>query len=181
MNLYKATGVLSKQVQALFAAALLCCSLPAMASADLFLFIEGVQGDSLDTVHADEIDVLAWSWGTSTSPSGNGKNFACNIQDISITKYVDRASPRLLMDQLQGKAYPRAILTVRKAGANPIEYIVIEFFDVRVTSLSTGGSGGEDRVTENVTLNFSSAIYRYTPQRADGSAGVPITSTINGC
>ena len=169
----------AKGIQALFAAAILFCSMPAMA--DTFLFIEGVPGESNDNRHPDEIDVLAWSWGTSTSPSGNGKNFSCNIQDISVAKYVDRASPILLMDQLRGKRYPRAVLTVRKAGGDPIEYLVIEFHDVIVTSLSTGGSGGEDRLTENVTFNFGSAIYTYTAQSPDGSPGATRIATINGC
>ena len=35
--------------------------------------------------------------------------------------------------------------------------------------LSTGGSGGEDRLTENVTLNFAEFKVEYTPQRADGT------------
>ena len=33
----------------------------------------------------------------------------------------------------------------------------------------TGGSGGEDRLTENVTLNFSKFKYAYVPQKPDGS------------
>ena len=33
----------------------------ASATQDLFLKIDGIQGESLDRVHANEIDVLAWS------------------------------------------------------------------------------------------------------------------------
>jgi len=39
---------------------------------------------------------------------------------------------------------------------------------VLVTSLSTGGSGGDDRLTENVTLNFAKVLVDYQPQKADG-------------
>ena len=38
--------------------------------------------------------------------------------------------------------------------------------EVLVTSVSTGGSGGEDRLTENVTLNFAEFKVEYTPQKA---------------
>ena len=43
-----------------------------------------------------------------------------------------------------------------------------------MTSLNTGGSGGEDRFTENVTLNFAKFKVTYTPQKADGTADAAI-------
>ena len=42
--------------------------------------------------------------------------------------------------------------------------------EVMVTSVSTGGSGGEDRLTENVTLNFAKFKFSYQPQDAKGAA-----------
>ena len=41
-----------------------------MASVDYFLKIEGVDGESTDGKHKNEIDVLSWSWGESNSGSG---------------------------------------------------------------------------------------------------------------
>jgi hypothetical protein len=41
--------------------------------------------------------------------------------------------------------------------------------EVLVTSISTGGSGGEDRLTENVTLNFGKVTFAYTPQDSKGT------------
>ena len=38
----------------------------------------------------------------------------------------------------------RRTLTVRKAGKKPLEYLIIKMNKVMVTSVSTGGSGGED-------------------------------------
>ncbi|QYK13142.1 type VI secretion system tube protein Hcp [Shewanella rhizosphaerae] len=147
-------------------------SLSLNAATDMFLKIDGVDGESLDAQHRNEIDVLAWSWGASSD-----MRRTC-IQDISVTKYVDSASPQLLMNQMSHMQYPRATLTVRKAGGTPLEYIVIELRDVWVSSLSTGGSGGEDRLTENITLNFDELKYLYTPQKADGSGGPAISATI---
>jgi type VI secretion system secreted protein Hcp len=46
--------------------------------------------------------------------------------------------------------------------------------DVLVTSVSTGGSGGDDRLTENVTLNFAKFKYEYTPQKPDGSGDATV-------
>mgnify|MGYP001813046397 CR=1 FL=1 len=71
-----------------------------------------------------------------------------------------------------GKQFKEGVLTVRKAGGdNPLEYLIITMSDVIVTSLSTGGSGGEDRMTENVSLNFAKIEYQYTVQTKEGAAG----------
>ena len=43
--------------------------------------------------------------------------------------------------------------------------------DVLISSVSTGGSGGEDRLTENVSLNFAEVGVRYIEQKPDGSGG----------
>ena len=50
----------------------------------------------------------------------------------------------------------------------------IKLTEVLITSISTGGSGGEDRLTENVTLNFSKVHFDYTPQDDKGAAGTAI-------
>lgn len=158
-------------------------SCSALAGGDMFIKIDGIKGESFDSNHKDEIDLLAWSWGASTEISG--KRSSCNIQDLSLTKYVDAASPMLLMGQLDGTTYQSARLVVRKSGyageMSSLEYIVIEFNDVRITSLSTGGSEGEDRLTENVTFNFSNATYTYTTQTEQGGKGNQIVATIGGC
>lgn len=140
---------------------------------DMFLKIEGLDGESRDKAHADEIDILAWSWGASSSGTmhvgGGGGAGKASIQDISITKWVDKASKGLMEYCVTGKHFGSGQLTVRKAGGEPLEYIKIELEAVLITSISTGGSGGEDRLTENVTLNFKKFKYIYTPQKEDGT------------
>lgn len=140
---------------------------------DMFLKLDGIDGESVDHKHEAEIDVLSWSWGLTQSGTthvgrggGAGK---VNVQDISITKYIDKATPTLMSKIARGTHIPEAILTVRKAGENPLEYLVITMTDVIITSLSTGGSGGEDQLTENITLNFAEVVTSYVPQKTDGS------------
>jgi type VI secretion system secreted protein Hcp len=142
---------------------------------DMFIKIGDLEGEARDSVHAKSIDVLAWSWGASNSGSahvgggaGAGK---VNVQDLSLTKYIDKSSPDLLLACCNGKHIPEAKLTVRKAGEKPLEYLIITMSDVLVTAVSTGGSGGEDRLTENVTLNFAKVKVNYVEQTATGAAG----------
>jgi len=107
---------------------------------------------------------------------GGGGAGKVSIQDISLTKWIDKSSPNLMMACSSGKHYPEAKLAIRKAGGeDPVEYLIITLKEVLVSSISTGGSGGEDRLTENVTLNFGQVQVDYQPQKQDGSKdGGPI-------
>ena len=140
---------------------------------DMFVKIEGVDGESVDSSHKGEIDVLAWSWGMSQSGTmhmgGGGGSGKVSVNDVSITKFVDLATPVLMLHCASGKHIPKAVLTVRKAGENPLEYMIITMEDVLISSVSTGGSGGEDRLTESVSLNFAKVKLDYTSQKKDGS------------
>jgi type VI secretion system secreted protein Hcp len=145
----------------------------------MFLKIDGISGEAKDKSHGKEIDVLAWGWGMGNHGSahvlggaGSGK---VNVQDVQFTKYVDTASPQLMKACCSGAHYPTALLTVRKAGGTPVEYIKIKMEEVFITEVSTGGSGGEDRLTENVSLNFAKVHLDYTPQNEKGAPGTPTT------
>lgn len=144
-------------------------------SVDMFLKIEGVTGESVDAKHSGEIDVLSWNWGLSQSGSmhvatggGSGK---VNVQDMTLTKKVDKASPVLFKYCCDGNHFPSATMTVRKAGgASPVDYLKVEMKEVLISNISTGGSGGDDTVMETVSLNFAKVKLLYTPQKPDGSA-----------
>jgi type VI secretion system secreted protein Hcp len=150
---------------------------------DMFLKLGDIKGESQDRKHKEEIDVLAWSWGLSQSGTthmgaggGAGK---VNVNDLSLTKFVDKASPNLIQATCDGTHFKQALLTVRKAGKTPLEYIKITMKEVLVASVSTGGSGGEDRLTENITLNFAEFKIEYTPQKEDGSGAPAVEAAWN--
>jgi type VI secretion system secreted protein Hcp len=106
--------------------------------------------------------------GTTHMGKGGGAGKA-SFQDVSFTKYVDGASNALMIALAKGTHVPECVLLVRKAGDGQKRYLQITMSEVLVTSVSTGGSGGEDRLTENVTLNFAKVKYSYAPQKADGT------------
>jgi type VI secretion system secreted protein Hcp len=142
---------------------------------DMFIKIDDIKGESEDARHKDEIDVLAWGWcmAQDAAPqSGSGGTAAGKVsfKDLSFTKYVDAATPLLMLSCSSGRHLKEAVLTMRRAGPTPFEYVMIRMGDVFVTSVSTGGSSGEDRGTENVTLNFARVELDYTKQKVDGSA-----------
>jgi type VI secretion system secreted protein Hcp len=144
---------------------------------DMFMKVEGVTGESKDDAHADEIDVLSWSWGMNNSGSahmgggaGSGK---VNVQDLTFTKYIDKSSTDLMLFCCNGKHVPECVLTVRKSGETPIEYLVITMTDCLIGSVTTGGVGSDDRLVETVSLNFAEVGVAYTPQLPDGTGDAP--------
>ena len=143
---------------------------------DMFINMgANIKGESADKEQGakGDIDVLAWSWGMSQSGTthmgGGGGAGKANFQDLSFTKYVDSASNALMTALAKGTHIEKCELLVRKAGDGQQKYIHITMEEVLVTSLSTGGSGGEDRLTENVTLNFAEVKFSYVPQKGDAS------------
>lgn len=140
---------------------------------DVFLKLGDLKGESVAKDKEDQIEVLAWSWGMSQSGTlhagtggGAGK---VNVQDLSITKYVDSATPNLVKACCKGEHFDEAVVTCRKAGGTPLDYLVITMTEVMVTAVSTGGSSGEDRFTENVVLNFAKFKESYQPQDSKGA------------
>lgn len=145
---------------------------------DIFLKLGDVEGESRVQGKEGWIDVLSWSWGMTQSGTmhtgmggGGGK---VSVQDIQLTKYVDKSTPDIMQKCCKGKHYDTGKLVVRKAGGDPVEYLVLELNDVLITSINQGASGSLDRVTENLTLNFAKYRAVYTPQNQDGSAGATL-------
>lgn len=107
------------------------------------------------------IDVLAWSWGASAQISsgggGGGGVGAVNIQDLSFTKALDELSPTIVQALVTGRHLPDATLLVDAdglPGSQPTHRYELE--DLVFSSVSHGGSSGQQQLTENVTLHFDS-------------------------
>jgi type VI secretion system secreted protein Hcp len=139
---------------------------------DMFLKVDGIEGESTDKAHKGEIDVLAYSLGFSNSGTTHSVPAASagkvNAQDLSVTVYYSKASPRLFTAVCSGKHIPTVTLTLRKQGTTPYEFLVIELTEVLVSSDSMGGSGGEDRLTENFSFNYAKINFVYSGLKPSG-------------
>jgi type VI secretion system secreted protein Hcp len=140
---------------------------------DMFLKIGDIKGEARDAKHKQEIDVLSWNWGMSQTGSmhvgGGGGSGKVNVQNLTVTKWVDKATPTLMKYCCNGKQMKDAVLVVRKAGEKPLEYVTIKMENVIITSITSDVTGGEDKLTEKVILNFAKFHYEYQPQKDDGS------------
>src|SRR4051812_28957279 len=120
---------------------------------DVFLKLGDIKGESKDSKHAGEIDVLSWSWGVSQTGSmghgGGGGAGKANFSDLSIMHNFDKASPNLMKACATGEHIKEATLIARKAGKEQQEYIIIKMNDIIVTSVQPSGS------SENPVESFS--------------------------
>ena len=141
---------------------------------DYFLKIDGIEGESKDDKHKNEIDVESWSWGeTQTGASGFGGGGGAgkvSMQDFHFVMKMNKASPKLFLACATGQHIKEAKLTCRKAGGKQEEYFSVKFSDLLVSSYQTGGSSGGDAIPmEQISLNYSKIETEYKPQKEDGS------------
>lgn len=147
---------------------------------DFFLKIDGVEGESKDAKHQNEIDVLSWTWGAHNSGSfaigGGGGSGVVNMQDFSFTMMISKATPKLMLACATGDHIKTATLTCRKAGKEQQEYLKIKFSDILVSNYQTGGSEGQEVPVESISLNFSKVEMDYKEQLATGGLGGAVTA-----
>ena len=149
-----------------------------MAAVDYFLRIEGIDGESTDDKHKDEIDVLSWSWGETNvgthSGRGGGGAGKVQMQDFNFVMSCNKATPKLMLACAAGQHIPKAVLACRKAGGEQQEYLKITFSDLLISSYQMGGSSGDVVPVDQVSLNYSKIEFEYKPQKETGELGSPI-------
>jgi type VI secretion system secreted protein Hcp len=148
-----------------------------MAS-DIFAKLGDIKGESLDSKHKDEVEVLSWSWGVTQSGTvgtgGGGGTGKANFNDFNFTHFVDKASPNLMRACATGEHIKEATITVRKAGKGQQEFLIIKMDDIIVTGVAPSGAGDTAANAESVALRFAKVDLEYKPQKADGSLDVGI-------
>jgi type VI secretion system secreted protein Hcp len=144
---------------------------------DTFMQIDGVEGEALDDKHKNWIELLSFSHGmtqpvsSTRSSAGGAATGRVDHGDFTITKYVDKASPKLYDAISTGKPFKKVKIECCRAGGSQVKYFEITLEEVLISSISMS-SGGGDVPTESVSLNYSKIEWVYTQQkRADGSGG----------
>ena len=142
---------------------------------DIFAKLGDIKGESKDSKHKDEIEVLSYSWGVSHpvslgSGGAGGAAGKATFHDLSFVHKVDKSSPVLMQACATGEHLKDATITHRKAGKGQQEYLIIKMQDVFVTSVAidtTRADGG----AENVSFTFSKVQVDYKPFKSDGTLG----------
>lgn len=138
---------------------------------DVFLKIDGIEGESADGTHTAQIDVLSYSWGVSQTGTmgygGGGGAGKANFGDFNFMMRMNKATPKLMTACATGKHIPTAILSCRKAGGTQEDYMIYKFFDLLISSYQTSASSEEP--TESISFNYSKMEMEYKIQDAKGA------------
>ncbi len=138
-----------------------------------------IKGESTDSSHSEEIQVLSWSHSFNQptkavrSSAGGGTVEQANHSDFTFSKYTDAATDDLLQYCWNGKQIGKAVMQVYRADGNKeaILYLQVEMEDIVISNVSIGGGQG-DLPTENISLAYGKVTYSYKPQKPDtGNVG----------
>ena len=150
--------------------------------ATIHLKVNGIKGDSVATGYEDQIDCEAWSWGASQSANMHlatgGASGGSQVQDVSISKNMDLASPNLMQYCVLGKHIDEVVLTCTKSGDGQVKWLEIKMKRVIISSVSMGSSEGVQG-HESISLNFGEFEMKFFPQGKDGSEGTSIDALYN--
>jgi type VI secretion system secreted protein Hcp len=139
---------------------------------DYFLKLDGIQGESSDAKHKDEIELVSFQWGVTHSggrPGSGGGAGKAQFKLFEFLMRVNKASPQLFLACASGKHIKEASLSVRKAGKEQLEYLKIKFTDVLVSSFDE--SAGAEQPEEAVAFSFAKIQLEYLSQQATGKPG----------
>ena len=147
---------------------------------DMFLSVKGarsgvIKGEAQDSGHANEIDVVSWSWGMEAKPALGGGSHATGkaiVHDLKIVKRVDSASTPLMSALRSNELILKAVLTQRKAGKTQLEFLKVTIEQGRVTGLTieAGDKAGGPDLFEHLNFSFNKITVEYVPQGPDGQA-----------
>ncbi len=148
---------------------------------DAFLKVDGIEGESQDDKHKSWIEILSYSCGAtqpvagSRSSGGGASAERVNLQDFSVMKTLDKASPKLFFNCCNGKHLKEVKLELCRATGDKQKYMEYKMSDVLVSSVRPGGSahGGETLPLEEVSFNYGKieVIYTVTDQKTGAAKG----------
>lgn len=139
---------------------------------EIFAKLGDIKGESVDAKHADEIEVLSFSWGIASGGSTGAAAGKAAFKDLTFVHAIDRASPALWRACATGMRLKEGTITHRRTGHAQPEFIIVKLSDILVTSVTHGGDVLGN--SETVSLAFGKVDFEYRPRRPDGSleAGV---------
>lgn len=141
----------------------------AAAAADMFLKIDGVDGESTNAGHKNWIEIQSWSWGVSQMGGGGGGGGLATGRltgHVTLIKRIDKASPLLFKRGSDGTVLPLVTIELTRGGTQT--YLKYELKEVLVSSIAHGDVDGDGAPDETITLDFTATKLTYTQLDASG-------------
>jgi len=165
-----------------------------MAGFDIFLKLDGIDGESTTKGHEKEIDVVSYDQSIEATVyrdgGGGGGAGKSTFSGVRFRKLLDTASIPIALACASGLHIASARFAFRRAGSAPINFSVVTLEDVVVTHAGQCASTGtqsplkfetlakspaDAALLEEVTLQFSKIRWEYRRMGPKGTALPPIT------
>jgi type VI secretion system secreted protein Hcp len=152
---------------------------------DLFMKIEGADGESTDSAHDKWCELLSFSHGVSqptsgASGTGGRTGGRANFENFLAVKTIDNATPDLNIKCAKGEHIPKVEVECCLASGDKHTFMKYTMEDCIVTSVAPGGSqGDESKPLETVTFAYGKIKWEYTPIDHTGSPGSTTDRTWN--
>ena len=145
---------------------------------DAFIKIDGIPGECTDDKHKDWIEVLSYGFGVhqaaGASSTGGGRASArADFGDFTVTKVLDKASPKLFLFCANGTHIKEVKLELCRAAGDKQKYQEFKLTDVIVSGYNPNGAaqGAESLPLEQVSFNYGKIEHVYT--ETDHKTGKP--------
>lgn len=146
-------------------------------SVDMFMKIDGIDGESTDSKHEKWIEVLSYTHGvvqpvSGASGTGGRTGGRADFMDFSITKVLDTASTELSLHCAKGKHIPEITFECCLASDEKHTFMKYTLKDCVITSVCPSCStASETKPDESVTLAYGEITWEYSPIDHTGSPG----------
>jgi type VI secretion system secreted protein Hcp len=137
---------------------------------DAYMKIANIPGESTDAKHTEWIEILSFSHGMSqpasaqVSSKGGITTGRVDMQDMTILKALDKASPKLALACCKGEHFTSVQVELCRATGDKQRYMEFKLSDVVVASVRPAGTsaGNGDLPLEEVSLRFGKIQWNYT-------------------
>ncbi|SRR5579872_2117631 len=144
-----------------------------MSGVNYFLKLDGIDGESKDVKHKNELQIESWSFGTLHYRDPLGGRSKTSLSEINFTMRLDKASTKLMLACGSGQKIATAILTCHKAGGDNAgeEYLTVTLTEVFIASVSISSAKGGGDPTPFVSFSLVSKTIKveYKTQTQKGS------------
>jgi type VI secretion system Hcp family effector len=148
-------------------------------SADIFLALDGIPGDSSDANHKNEIAIESFAFLAKrpTSPPGSTK-----LSALRLDKVYDVSSPKLFAAATSGRRIKSAVLTFSTGSdTTGTDVLTYKLTDVTVTSYEQGGANPDTKplgsLEEEIGLRAARVSVSEKRLGAGGKPAAPVTAT----
>jgi type VI secretion system secreted protein Hcp len=147
-------------------------------SADIFLKLDGIAGESTDDKHKGEIDVESFTFSAKRT---GGKT---NVSPLRVLKVLDGSSPKLMQDATTGHHIKSGVLAFRRSGdPDGVEFLTYKLSDIVVSSYEQGGANPDKRTLGSLEdeVGLSPAKVQVTEKTVDasGKAGPVVSASFD--